>query len=166
MKMQGDGPTHFIDPSARIGARSVVWHYSVIMAGVVIGDDCSIGSRTEIGKGSSIGHFTRIGSGVFLPYNSRVGLSVFIGPNVTCTDDKLPKILDPGESYTAQPPTIEDHVSIGAAAVILPGVLIGHHAKIAAGAIVTKDVEPYALIRCEPGRVVVPSETAERWVNG
>ena len=111
----------FIDPSARIGARSLVWHYSVIMAGVVIGDDCSVGARTEIGKGSSIGHFTRIGSGVFLPYHSRVGCSVFIGPNVTCTDDKHPKILDPGESYTAQPPIIEDYVSIGAAAVILPG---------------------------------------------
>lgn len=156
---------NYIDPSALIGLRSVVWHFSIIMADVVIGDDVSVGSRTEIGRGSVIGSGSRIGSGVFLPYSSFVGKSVFIGPNVTCTDDRHPKILAPGERYTAEPPVIEDHVSIGAGAVILPGVRIGHHAKIAAGAIVTSDVLPHTLVRCEPARVVTASRDTQAWVS-
>ena len=90
---------------------------------------------------------------------------MFIGPGVTCTDDRHPKILAPGESYTAEPPTIEDFVSIGAGAVILPGVRIGHHAKVAAGAIVTRHVAPHTLVRCLPARVVEPSGPAMGWIH-
>lgn len=155
-----------IDPSAQFGLRCVVWAWTNIMADVVCGDDVSIGSRTEIGRGTTIGAKSRIGSGVFLPYSSIVGESVFIGPNVTATDDRHPKILSPGQRYTAEPPVIEDHVSIGAGAVILPGVRIGHHAKIAAGAIVAKDVDPHTIVKCAPARVHSPSITAAGWVHG
>ena len=155
-----------IHPSAVIGERCVVWAFANIMADVVLGDDVSIGGCTEIGRGSTVGTGSRIGRGVFFPYHSTIGRYVFVGPHVVCTDDKHPKILAPGESYTAEPPTIEDYVSIGAGAVILPGVRIGHHAKIAAGAIVAKDVEPYTIVKCEPARVHQPSTTAQGWVYG
>ena len=147
---------NFIDPSARIGGGTKVWHFAVILQDVVIGSDCSIGSHAEIGLGCIIGDGTRIGKGVFLPPDSRVGCNVFIGPGCIFTDDKYPKAGN--RYYTAEPPVIENDASIGAGAVILPGVHIGHHAMIAAGAIVTRDVPAHGHVRCEPAR--------EKVING
>lgn len=128
----------FIDPSAILGADTVAWHYSVILAKCVIGEQVSIGSGCEIGRGSIIGDRSRIGAHVFLPPNSTVGADVFIGPNVTCTDDKHPRAGN--SDYVAEPPVIGNGASIGAGAVLLPGVRIGANARVAAGAIVTRDV--------------------------
>lgn len=143
---------NFIDPSAKLGARVVVWHFAVVMADVVLADDVSIGSRAEIGRGSTICRGARISSGVFLPYSSFVGCDVFIGPNATFTDDRYPRVLAPGEHYKAEPPRIGDGASIGAGAVILPGVHIGSGALIGAGAVVTRDVPADAHVRGEPAR--------------
>lgn len=148
------GIENYIDPSVHLGLGVKVWHYAVILQDVELGLGVSVGSRSEIGRGSKIGGQTRIGSGVFLPPNSVVGHSVFIGPNVTFTDDKNPRVPDEDDPpYTAQPPIIEDHAAIGAGAVILPGVRIGYGALVGAGAIVTKNVPPHAVIRGEPARV-------------
>jgi len=144
-------PTNFIDESAHIGEGTVVWHYVTILSDVEIGKNCSIGSGTEIGRGSVIGDHTRISAHVFLPANSIVGQRVFIGPDVVFTDDRHPRAGN--SSYIAEPPQIEHGVSIGAGAVVLPGVHIKHGATIAAGAIVTHDVEPYDHVRGEPARV-------------
>lgn len=130
--------TAFIDPSATYQAGTVIWHYSVVLAKVRIGADCSIGSGCEIGRGTIIGDRTRIGAHVFLPPNSTIGSDVFVGPGVTCTDDKHPRAGN--ADYIAEPPIIEDGACIGAGAILLPGVRIGANARVAAGAIVTKDV--------------------------
>lgn len=143
---------NFIDDSARIGSGTKIWHFCVILADVVIGIHCSIGSRTEIGRGTMIGQDTRIGSGVFLPPNSKIGREVFIGPGAIFCDDRSPRAGN--NNYKAEPPVIEDRASIGAGVVVLPGVKIGHDSRIGAGAIVTKDVAPFALVRSEPARQV------------
>lgn len=159
-------PQRSIAASAIFGPHCVVWAFARVLDGCVIGEDVSIGAGTEIGHNSTIGDKTRIGANCFFPPRSTIGASVFVGPGVVCTDDRHPKILAPGESYTAQPPVIEDYVSIGAAAVLLPGVRIGHHARIAAGAIVAKDVEPFTLVRGERSRVVEPSADSVEWAHG
>lgn len=142
------GPTsNFIDPTARIGIDSSVWHFAVVLAGVIIGERCSIGSRAEIGAGTVIGDGSRIGSGVFLSPRSRIGRGVFIGPNTTFTDDRKPRAGNSG--YLAEPPVVEDGASIGAGCVILPGVRIGAGALIGAGSVVARDVAPGALVRGE-----------------
>jgi UDP-2-acetamido-3-amino-2,3-dideoxy-glucuronate N-acetyltransferase len=142
-----------IDASAIIGPDSVVWWYARILAGVRIGANCSIGGGTEIGRGSVIGDNTRVGANAFLPPNTIVGANVFIGPGVVCTDDKHPHIHSPGElPYLAQPPVIEEGAAIGAGAVLLPGVRIGKYARVAAGAIVTKDVAERGMVRGQPAR--------------
>jgi UDP-2-acetamido-3-amino-2,3-dideoxy-glucuronate N-acetyltransferase len=138
--------TNFIDPSAAIGARSKVWHFACVMAHVQIGEDCSIGSRSEIGVATVIGDRSRVSSGVFLPANAKLGHDVFIGPNSTFTDDRYPRA---GAAYNAQPPVIEDGASIGAGCVILPGVRIGAGAMVGAGSVVSKDVPPGAIVRGE-----------------
>lgn len=142
---------NFIDSSAHIGLGTNVWHFSVVLADVRIGNCCSIGSHCEIGKGSRIGDGTRIGYGVFLPPNSVIGDDVFIGPGTVFTDDKFPKVNNP--SYYAKPPIVHTKASIGAGCVILPGVIIGEGAMIGAGSVVTKDVPPDTVIRGEPARI-------------
>lgn len=133
--------SNYISPDATYGKRTMVWHFAIVLDGARIGDDCSIGARSEVGRGCMIGDKTRIGSGVFLPPNSVVGKSVFIGPNTTFTDDRHPKVPAEGDApYEAMPPIIEDFASIGAGCVILPGVRIGRGARVAAGSVVTKDV--------------------------
>lgn len=128
----------FIDPSVTIGVGTKVWHYSCVLAEVKLGASVNIGSGCEIGRGSVIGDRTRIGAHVFLPPMSTIGADVFIGPGVVCTDDRHPRCGN--SDYIAEPPIIEDGASIGAGAVILPGVRIGANARIAAGAVVTKHV--------------------------
>lgn len=148
----------YIDVSAVIGERTLCWHYSRILAQVVIGEDCSIGGGTEVGRGTKIGNRSRIGANVFLPPNTVIGEDVFVGPGVVCTDDKHPRCGN--SDYIAEPPTIKDGAAIGAGAILLPGVTIGRHARIAAGAIVTKDVPDHAHVLGVPARL---REMPEPW---
>lgn len=143
-------PFNFIDPTVVVGDRTKVWHYSVILRETHIGKDCNVGSHVEIGAGCVIGDRTRIGKGTFLPSRSRVGADVFIGPNVTFCDDKYPRANNP--TYRAEPPTIEDGASVGAGAVILPGVCLGAGCLVGAGAIVTEDVPPGTVVYGNPAR--------------
>lgn len=143
----------YIDPSATLGEHSLVWWYARVLAEVRIGANCSIGGGAEIGRGSIIGDNTRVGANAFLPPKSVVGANVFIGPGVVCTDDRHPAIHGPDDPpYVAQPPIIEEGAAIGAGAVLLPGVRIGKYARVAAGAIVTKDVVERGMVRGLPAR--------------
>jgi acetyltransferase-like isoleucine patch superfamily enzyme len=103
-----------------------------------MGHRCVIGSATFIGRDSILGDDVHLNHGVFLPNGSRLGHRVFIGPNVTCTDDKHPRVNNP--RYHAEPPIIGDDANIGAGAVILPGVRLGKGCTIGAGAVVTRSV--------------------------
>jgi acetyltransferase-like isoleucine patch superfamily enzyme len=143
-------PTAIVGVGTGIGVDTVIWHYAIIHNDAVVGDSCSIGCGAEVGKGSVVGNRSRIGAHVFLPANSIIGNDVFIGPGVVATDDKYPRVNNP--KYNAEPPTIEDRASVGAGAVLLPGVRIGAGAMIAAGAIVTSDVPPNGCVKCEPAR--------------
>lgn len=142
----------FVDVTAKLGENVTIWRFANVMADVVIGNNVSIGGCAEIGKGTTIGDGTRISYGVFLPYNSRVGKNVFIAPAVTFTDDRYPRANN--IEYKAEPPVIEDGASIGAGAVILPGVRIGRNALVGAGSVVAQDVPEATVVRGEPARVL------------
>lgn len=153
---------NFIDKTATVPASTVVWHFARVLANAVLGDDCSVGGGSEIGRGTIVGHRTRISAGVFIPSNARIGNDVFIGPNVTMTDDRFPRTLNKGESYNAEPPTIGNGASIGAGAILLPGVRIGERARIAAGSVVTRDVPDDGTVRGEPARPFTLSRSAQK----
>lgn len=144
----------FVDPSAKVPASTSVWHFARVLADVVIGQHCSIGGGTEIGRGSTIGDYSRIGANCFLPPNAKIGQYVFVGPGCVFTDDRYPRVPAPGDPpYDARPPIIEDGASIGAGAVILPGIRIGMGARVAAGSVVTHDVAPGTVVKGSPARL-------------
>jgi len=143
-------PVNFIDPTAIVPASAKVWHFARILRGAVLGEDTSVGSGAEIGFDCRIGRRTRISANVFLPPRSIIGNDTFIGPGVIFTDDKYPVANQP---YTAQPPVVGDNVSIGAGAVILPGVKLDNGVRVGAGAVVTRSLsagEVYVGIPARP----------------
>jgi acetyltransferase-like isoleucine patch superfamily enzyme len=115
-----------------------VWQFTTICEGTVIGDGVVIGANCWIGRDCTIGARSRLQSFVFLPNGTILGEDVFIGPHVAFTDDRYPRA---GVAYDAQPPIIRRGASIGAGAVILPGVEIGENCMIGAGAVVTSNVD-------------------------
>jgi acetyltransferase-like isoleucine patch superfamily enzyme len=128
-----------------------VWAYSQVLPGTSIGRDSVIGSNCYVGRDCKIGQNVRIQHGCFIPNGTIIGDHVFIGPNVTLTDDKYP--VSGNTNYLAEPPIIEDHVSIGAGAVILPGLLLGRGCLVGAGSVVTKDIKPGQTVMGVPARV-------------
>lgn len=136
--------TASIAEDVRFGARCTVWQFATICEGVTVGHDVVIGSGVWIGKRVVIGGHTRIQHGAFIPNDAVIGSHVFIGPNVTMTDDRYPQVENP--AYRAEPPILKDYCSIGAGAVLLPGVTIGERAMVGAGSVVIQDVTAFSTV--------------------
>jgi UDP-2-acetamido-3-amino-2,3-dideoxy-glucuronate N-acetyltransferase len=109
-----------------------------VIGDCTIGDGCTIHAPVWIGNGVVIGPRTKVQAFAFIPPGVTIGADVFVGPHVCFTNDKYP----PGQRIDWLPTIVEDRVSIGAGAVILPGIRLGAGCRIAAGAVVTKDVAP------------------------
>ena len=133
-----------------IGGGTNIWQFVVVLAKARIGTECNICSHVFIENDVIIGNRVTIKNGVQLWDGLRVGNDVFIGPNVTFTNDLFPRSKHYPEKYL--PTIIKDGASIGAGAVILPGLTIGEGALVAAGAVVTRSVEPGSLVRGNPAK--------------
>ncbi len=149
--------------SVTIGNGTRVWQFVVIFAGARIGSECNICAHVLIENDVIIGDRVTVKSGVQLWNGLRVGDDVFIGPNVTFTNDKFPR----SKQYPIRflETTIENGVSIGAGAVILPGLLIARNAMVGAGAIVTRSVPPRAIVVGNPARIVGYTDTDRQTQN-
>lgn len=112
-----------------------------------VGVNCVIHSHVWVGDRVAIGDRCKIQAFSFIPNGVRIGNDVFIGPHVTFTNDKYPP--SGGEWFIT---IVNDHVVIGAGAVILPGVTLGKGCRIGGGAVVTKNVEPYTTVVGNPAR--------------
>jgi acetyltransferase-like isoleucine patch superfamily enzyme len=134
----------YVHPSASIHETTKVWHFAVIQRDVVIGANCSIGSHAEISAGGQLGSNVRIGHGTITAPGMKIKDNVFIGPNVTFCDDDRP--VAGNTAYARRPPTVLAGASIGAGAVIMPGVTIGRQAMVGAGALVLHDVPDFATV--------------------
>jgi len=137
-----------IHGTAEIGEGTEIWNYVSVCAGAKLGTSVVVGSSCWIGKGTVIGNNSRLQTGVFLPNNSILGENVFCGPHVIATDDKYPRVGN--HDYNAQPPNLKSNCSLGASAVILPGITVGEFAVVGAGAVVTHDVEPHTIVVGSP----------------
>jgi UDP-2-acetamido-3-amino-2,3-dideoxy-glucuronate N-acetyltransferase len=131
-------------------AEPKIYPGATVCEGVTFGAGCVVGTNVYIGKFCQLGEQVRIQHGAFIPNRTIIGNRVFIGPNSTMTDDAWPRVNNP--QYHADPPILEDDCNIGAGAILLPGVRVGHHATVGAGAVVTKDVAPYTVVVGCPAR--------------
>jgi len=138
--------------SDTIGRGTRIWQFAVILPGARIGAECNICAHVLIENDVIIGDRVTVKSGVQLWDGLRVGDDVFIGPNVTFTNDKFPRSKHyPGAFLQT---TIGNGASIGAGAVILPGLVIGQGAMVGAGSVLTRNVAPRSLVCGNPARHV------------
>ena len=138
--------------SVTIGSGTRIWQFVVIFADAKIGEDCNICSHCLIENDVVVGDRVTVKSGVQLWDGLRVGDDVFIGPNASFTNDRFPRSRAKPEQFLLT--NIHSGASIGAGAVILPGVVIGRNAMVAAGAVVTRSVPPNAVVVGNPAKIV------------
>ncbi len=152
----GDGATlrsgTVIYTGNRIGRNFQTGHGALIRHGNVLGDDCSLGSGSVIEFESRIGRGVRIHSQAFVPEYSILEDECWIGPNAVLTNARYPQSARVKETLAGV--KVERRARIGANATILPGVVVGTDALVGAGAVVTKDVPPGAVVAGNPATVI------------
>lgn len=138
--------------SSQIGDDTNIWQYCVILEEAKIGKNCNICSHVFIENKVIIGNNVTVKSGVQIWDGISIEDNVFIGPNVSFTNDAFPRSKVFSDEY---PKTIiKQGSSIGAGAVILPGITVGENAMIGAGSVVTKNVGNGLIVVGNPARTV------------
>ena len=152
-------PTAEVSPQATIGPGTRIWHQAQVREGASLGVNCIVGKGAYIDFGVSIGDNVKIQNGVFVYHGVTVEEGVFLGPGVILTNDKLPRAINPDGTlksdadWEVSPILIKRGASIGARAVVLPGVTVGAFALVGAGAVVTRDVPDHGLVYGNPARL-------------
>lgn len=143
-------PTANVSSDATIGSGTKIWINSQIREKSEIGQNCIISKDTYIDTQVKIGNNCKIQNGVSIYNGVTIEDDVFVGPNACFTNDKVPRAFDPEWKIT--PTFIKKGASIGANSTIVCGVTLGEYCMVAAGSVVTKDVEPYSLVMGNPAK--------------
>lgn len=153
-------PTASVHPEAQLGEGTRVFHQTQISTGVVIGKRCTLAQDVFVAEGAQIGDDTNIGFRTYIAIRSQIGNGVFIAQGVLTASHKHPRSLWPDgrpmnrNNTPCLPVVIKDGASVLQGAIIIPGVTIGEYAVVGAGAVVTKDVLPFALVAGVPARQI------------
>ena len=134
-----------------VGAGTRVWAYAHLLPGAVVGERCNICDGVFIEGGARVGHAVTIKCGVQIWDGVTLEDGVFVGPNATFANDAYPR--SGNRDFELERTVVREGASIGANATILPGLVIGRHAMVGAGAVVTRDVPDYAIVLGNPARV-------------
>jgi len=137
-------PSAVVDAGAELGPDTRVWHFCHVMAGAVIGARCMLGQSCFVGARARLGDGVRVQNNVSLYDGVELEDDVFCGPSVVFTNVKHPRAFVSRREEFA-PTKICRGASLGANSTLLPGVTVGAYAMVGAGAVVTKDVAPFAL---------------------
>jgi len=145
-------PSAVIDRKTAIGKGSRIWHFSHIIKGSRIGDNCKIGQNVVIGPDVAIGNNVKIQNNVSIYKGVAIEDDVFCGPSCVFTNVYNPRSFIPRMDDILKT-TVKKGATIGANATIICGTCIEEYAFIGAGSVVTKDVPAYALCYGNPARV-------------
>ncbi len=142
----------YVDEGAEIGVGTKIWHFSHIMPGAVIGEKCSIGQNVNIGSKAVLGNNVKVQNNVSIYDEVIIEDNVFCGPSMVFTNVVNPRshIV---RKHEYRGTLVKKGATIGANATVVCGNTIGEYAFIGAGAVVTRDVPPYALVYGSPAKV-------------
>ena len=143
--------TAVIDEGCKIGRGTKIWHFSHIMSGSEIGEMCNIGQNVVISPGVKLGSNVKVQNNVSIYTGVICEDDVFLGPSMVFTNIINPRsAVIRKDRYVST--IVEKGASVGANSTIVCGNRIGAYSFIGAGAVVTKDVKPYALVVGNPAR--------------
>lgn len=146
-------PTSVIDKDCQIGAGTKIWHFSHIMPNCIIGENCNIGQNVVVSPEVILGQNVKVQNNVSIYTGVICEDDVFLGPSMVFTNIKNPRSAIVRKSQYEKT-FIRKGASIGANATIICGIEIGKYAMIGAGAVVTKNVKPYALVVGNPSKQI------------
>lgn len=150
--------TASVSPKAQLGQGTKVWINVQIRENAVIGDNCIVSKDVYIDHAVTIGDRCKIQNSVSVYHGVSIGNDVFVGPNASFTNDRVPRAFNPDWKIT--PTFIKDGASIGANSTLICGITVGEYAMVAAGSVVTRNVEPYTLVMGNPARPVARIDKA------
>ena len=147
-----------VSPDARLGNGVAVWAFTQVREGASIGSGTSIGSHSYIDADVEIGRDCKIQSGVLLFKGAVLADGVFVGPGAVVTNDMYPRAINPdgsrkgADDWAVLSTRIGRGASLGARSLLIAGIEVGDFALVAAGAVVTEDVAPHALVVGVPAK--------------
>jgi acetyltransferase-like isoleucine patch superfamily enzyme len=145
-------PSATVDDSAAVGEDTKIWINVQVRDGAVIGRNCILSKDVYVDHGVTIGNNCKIQNSVSVYNGVTIEDDVFVGPNACFTNDRVPRAFN--ADWQVTPTLIAHGASIGANATIVCGITVGRYAMIGAGSVVTKDVEPFALMVGNPARLI------------
>ncbi|MFM2363730.1 MAG: hypothetical protein RLZZ316_2632 [Bacteroidota bacterium] len=146
-------PTAVIDDGCQIGEGTTIWHFSHVMPGCVIGKHCNLGQNVVVSPQVVLGNNVKVQNNVSIYTGVVCEDDVFLGPSMVFTN-----VINPRSAivrkHQYQTTLVKKGASIGANATVICGNTIGEYALIGAGAVITKDVAPYALVVGNPANQI------------
>ena len=143
--------TAVIDQNCKIGKGTRIWHFTHVMTGAIIGENCNLGQNVVVSPGVILGNNVKVQNNVSIYTGVKCEDNVFLGPSMVFTNIVNPRSAVIRKDQYVETP-VGEGASIGANSTIICGNSIGKFSFIGAGAVVTKDVEPYSLVIGNPVR--------------
>jgi UDP-2-acetamido-3-amino-2,3-dideoxy-glucuronate N-acetyltransferase len=145
--------TAIVDDNVNIGDGTKIWHFSHILSGTDIGENCSFGQNCVVGPKVNMGSGVKVQNNVSVYEGGEVEVDVFLGPSMVFTNVINPRaFIQRKEEFKTT--LLEKGCSVGANATIICGVTIGEYALIGSGAVINRDVKPYALMVGVPAKQI------------
>jgi UDP-2-acetamido-3-amino-2,3-dideoxy-glucuronate N-acetyltransferase len=142
-------PTAIVDPGAKIGKNTRIWHFCHISPDAVLGDNCVLGQNVFVANGVVLGNGVKVQNNVSLYTGVTCEDDVFLGPSMVFTNVINPRsFVERKAEY--RPTLVKKGASIGANATVVCGVTLGQYAMVGAGAVVTRNVPDFALVAACP----------------